>query len=282
MSKNNAGWEDAFTVLQEVRPPFIPESAEVKTVVADLPPGSAGFPPHRHSGPSFYYMLEGELQFELEGEPPRVIRAGEAFWEPGGDVTHYTNSNNRDDIPCRFVVTLVSRSNSAMRELVPSRTSLVIAPSENNPIKKSAISKNYDGWQNALTVLQEARPPFIPESVHAMTVVVDYPPGSAGCPPHRHSGPAFGCMLEGEMLFEIEGEPPRVIRAGEAFWEPGGDVIHHSNANNRDDMRCRYTVTMLGAPGQPMLTLVDAEELEAREHLRAPAESNAPRSFVKE
>jgi hypothetical protein len=31
-----------------------------------------------------------------------------------------------------------------------------------------------------------------------------------------------------------------------------------------------------------MLTLVDAEELEAREHLRVPAESNAPRSFVKE
>ena len=89
-------------------------------------------------------------------------------------------------------------------------------------------------------------------------------------------------MLEGEMLFEIEGEPPRVIRAGEAFWEPGGDVIHYSNANNRDDMRCRYTVTMLGAPGQPMLTLVDAEELEARKHLRVPAESNAPRSFVKE
>ena len=68
--KNNAGWENALTVLQEVRPPFIPERAEVtQTVVADLPPGSAGFPPHRHSGPSFYYMLEGELQFELEGEP---------------------------------------------------------------------------------------------------------------------------------------------------------------------------------------------------------------------
>ena len=32
-------------------------------------------------------------------------------------------------------------------------------------------------------------------------------------------------MLEGEMPFELEGEPPRVIRAREAFWEPGGDVI---------------------------------------------------------
>jgi hypothetical protein len=77
MSKDNTGWENALTVLQEVRPPFIPEGAEVKTVVADLAPGSAGFPPHRHSGPSLYYMLEGELQFELEGNWPHWRRPAE-------------------------------------------------------------------------------------------------------------------------------------------------------------------------------------------------------------
>ena len=26
-------------------------------------------------------------------------------------------------------------------------------------------------------------------------------------PPHRHSGPVFGYMLEGEMIFELEGRP---------------------------------------------------------------------------
>ena len=115
----DASWESAFTVVDEAQPPFIPAAAEVKTVVAELPPGSAGFPPHRHSGPSFYYMLDGELKFELEGEPPRVIRAGEAFWEPGGDVTHYTNANNRDDMPCRFVVTMVSPNWLASPNPVP-------------------------------------------------------------------------------------------------------------------------------------------------------------------
>ena len=135
------------------------------------------------------------------------------------------------------------------------------------------MSKKYDdGWENALTVVQEARPPFIPEGAEAMTVVIEYPPGSAGAPPHKHpSGPAFGYMLEGEMLFELEGEPPRVIHAGEAFWEPGGDVIHYSDANNRDDIKSRFVVTMLCVQGQPMLTLVDDEELAARKHLRVPA-----------
>ncbi|MFV9635170.1 cupin domain-containing protein [Mycobacterium neumannii] len=133
--------------------------------------------------------------------------------------------------------------------------------------------KQDNSWESALTVVQEAQPPFIPADARAMTVVVDYPPGSPGAPPHRHpGGPAFGYMLEGEMLFELEGQPPRVIRAGEAFWEPGGDVIHYSDANNRDDMRCRFTVTMLCVPDQPMLVLVDGAELAARRHLRVPAE----------
>ena len=136
------------------------------------------------------------------------------------------------------------------------------------------MSKTYDAqWENALTVVQEVHPPFIPDGADVMTVVIEYPPGSAGAPPHRHpSGPAFGYMLEGEMLFELEGQPPRVIRAGEAFWEPGGDVIHYSDANNRDDVKSRFVVTMVCVPGRPMLELVDENELAARSHLRVPAQ----------
>lgn len=133
-----------------------------------------------------------------------------------------------------------------------------------------SLDAHYDaGWENALTVLQEARPPFIPDGAAAMTVRIAYPPGSRGAPPHRHrSGPAFGYVLDGEMLFELEGEAPRVIRAGEAFWEPGGDVIHYSDGNNRDDREVSFVVTMLCVPGEPMLELVSGEELQARRHLR--------------
>ena len=42
------------------------------------------------------------------------------------------------------------------------------------------------------------------------------------------------------MVFELEGEAPRVIRAGETFWEPGGDVIHYQDGNNRDDIKVRF------------------------------------------
>lgn len=124
-------------------------------------------------------------------------------------------------------------------------------------------------WQTALTVLQDAKPPFVPAGVHVMTVVVEFPPGDPGTPPHRHSGPAFGYVVAGEMVFELEGEPARVVRAGEAFWEPGGDVIHYQDGNNRDDVPLRFTVTMLCEPGKPMLTLVDEAELAQRTERRA-------------
>jgi quercetin dioxygenase-like cupin family protein len=130
-----------------------------------------------------------------------------------------------------------------------------------------------DAWKTAVTILQEAMPPSIPEGAHVMTALVEFPPGDPGTPAHRHSGPVFGYMLEGEMRFEIEGEPERVIRAGEPFWEPGGDVIHYQDGNNRTDSRSRYFITMLCVPGQPMLTLVDDEELAQRQHLRAPRRS---------
>ena len=122
-----------------------------------------------------------------------------------------------------------------------------------------------DKARNTLTVIQDVTPPFLAADGDVMTVRIEYPPGDPGLPPHRHpGGPCFGYVLEGEMVFELEGEPPRVIKAGEAFWEPGGDVIHYQDANNRTDIQLRFVVTMIMAPGQPMLVFVDDDELEQR------------------
>ncbi len=126
----------------------------------------------------------------------------------------------------------------------------------------------------AMKVIQGVQPPFIPEGAHAMTAIIEWGPGDPGAPPHRHpGGPCFGYVLEGEMLFELEGEAPRVIKAGEAFWEPGGDVIHYSDGNNRDDVPLRFLVTMLCSPEQQMFVLVDDAELEARRDRRVPGDA---------
>lgn len=112
--------------------------------------------------------------------------------------------------------------------------------------------------------------PPIPEDAEEMTLLVTLPPGSPGSPPHRHSGPAYGYVVKGEMVFELEGETARVVRAGETFWEPGGDVIHYQDGNNLSDAESAFVVTMFCVPGQPMLVPVSAEELEQRRDRRAP------------
>ncbi|NEA30494.1 cupin domain-containing protein [Streptomyces sp. SID13031] len=122
-------------------------------------------------------------------------------------------------------------------------------------------------------MLQSANPPHVAPDAEVMTAILEYPPGDPGAPPHRHSGPAFGYMLEGEMWFELEGEAPRVIKAGEAFWEPGGDVIHYRDGNNRSDVASKFVVTMLGVPGQPMFVVVEQDELERRRDRRVPPPS---------
>ncbi|MEV4115996.1 cupin domain-containing protein [Nonomuraea sp. NPDC049695] len=120
------------------------------------------------------------------------------------------------------------------------------------------------------TMLADIQPPFIPEGASGMTVLVTWPPGHPGTAPHRHSGPAFGYVIEGAVRFELEGEPERVVEAGETFWEPGGDVIHYQDGNALSDAPTRFVVFMLCEPGQPMLTYVDEGELAQRAHLRAP------------
>ena len=119
--------------------------------------------------------------------------------------------------------------------------------------------------QSTIAVIQEVRSPLIPDDAHVMTVVINHPPGAPGYPPHRlPGGPGFGYMISGEMLFELEGEAPRVLRTGDAFWGPGGDVIHYRDANNRADIPCSFVLTMLCEPGKPMLERVTEEELEDR------------------
>jgi quercetin dioxygenase-like cupin family protein len=122
---------------------------------------------------------------------------------------------------------------------------------------------------STMAVVQEVRLPLIPADAHVLTVLINHPPGAPGYPPHRlPGGPGFGYMIEGEMLFELEGEAPRVLRAGDAFWGPGGDVIHYQDANNRTDVPCSFVLTLFIVPGRPMLERVTEEELEERKGLR--------------
>src|SRR5258705_10479985 len=110
---------------------------------------------------------------------------------------------------------------------------------------------------------------MIQSAVHVNVLLLNHTRAPSANAPHRlPGGPGFGYMIDGEMLFEIEGEATRVLRAGDAFWGAGGDVIHYQDANNRTDIPCRFVLTLFCVPGQPMLEWVNEDELEERKGLR--------------
>lgn len=49
---------------------------------------------------------------------------------------------------------------------------------------------------------------------------------------HKHAMSTVGFVSEGSFSFQLEGEPPRVLRKGDCFFEPAGrTVLHFDNAS---------------------------------------------------
>ena len=59
------------------------KDAKVTFVEVTLEPGQSGLP-HRHPGPGFVYVLEGEYELGIDDQPTKVFKAGETFYEPTG------------------------------------------------------------------------------------------------------------------------------------------------------------------------------------------------------
>jgi quercetin dioxygenase-like cupin family protein len=52
-------------------------------VRGEIEPGVSA-PRHTHPGDEISYILEGEAELLIDGEPPRAVKAGEAFVIPAG------------------------------------------------------------------------------------------------------------------------------------------------------------------------------------------------------
>jgi quercetin dioxygenase-like cupin family protein len=56
---------------------------EVIQVLVELAPGVVA-PKHTHPGEEIIYVLEGLLEYEVEGKPPITLKAGEVLFIPAG------------------------------------------------------------------------------------------------------------------------------------------------------------------------------------------------------
>ncbi|MBN9121695.1 MAG: cupin domain-containing protein [Planctomycetes bacterium] len=67
----------------DIREKLDGKDARATVVEVTIEPGQSGAP-HRHPGPGFVYVLEGEYELGIDDRPTKVFKAGETFYEPTG------------------------------------------------------------------------------------------------------------------------------------------------------------------------------------------------------
>jgi quercetin dioxygenase-like cupin family protein len=83
------------------------DGKDVQMTVLDLQSGpGAASPPHRHPGQVFVYVLDGELESQVDGQPLKTYRKGEMFYEPPGGV-HRVSRNPSKTQPNRFLAFMI-------------------------------------------------------------------------------------------------------------------------------------------------------------------------------
>ncbi len=81
------------------------------------------------------------------------------------------------------------------------------------------------------------------KDARATVLEVTFEPGQKDSP-HRHAGPVFGYVLEGEYEHAIDDEPVKAYKAGETFYEPSG-CVHRVARNPSGKTRTRLLAVIL-------------------------------------
>jgi quercetin dioxygenase-like cupin family protein len=76
----------------------------------------------------------------------------------------------------------------------------------------------------------------------ATTVEVTLEPGQASAP-HRHPGPVFGYVIEGQYEWAIDDQAAKTLKAGDTFYEPTGCL--HRVSKNPGNTRTRVLAVVL-------------------------------------
>ncbi len=84
----------------------------------------------------------------------------------------------------------------------------------------------------------------------AVVARVEVAPG-ARAGRHTHPGDEISYVLEGQVELLIDGQPPRVVKAGEALVIPAG-VVH--DAHNAGDATVRLLAVYVVEKGKPLAT----------------------------
>ena len=90
---------------------------EVVQVRVDIAPGVLAHN-HSHPGEEIVYVIEGLLEYQLEGKSPVTLRAGEVLFIPAGTIH---SAKNVGSVNAAELATYIVEKGKPLLELVPTR-----------------------------------------------------------------------------------------------------------------------------------------------------------------
>jgi quercetin dioxygenase-like cupin family protein len=155
--------------------------------ILNLSPGLT-VPTHSHTGAVFAYVLQGDIENQVEPEQPKVYHPGGLFHERPMQV-HRLLRNLSQTEPAKI---LIFQNTGTL-------------PASVKPLIQEPLANITD---QQVSVISLVAAPAAADSGAA-------PPGA-----HQHPGPVFAYVLKGEVESQIDPDPPKIYRAGDAFYEP--------------------------------------------------------------
>lgn len=114
LQPSNANAQNAEAVKQIFAQhlPNVPGNSMTAFVVEYAPGGKS--PAHHHAGSVFAYVLTGEIRSQIsDGQPAKVYRAGEFFFEPPGS-SHLASENASATEPASLLAVFVAADDATL------------------------------------------------------------------------------------------------------------------------------------------------------------------------
>ena len=93
------------------------KKAKATMVEVTLAPGAVESA-HRHPGAAFGYVLEGEYEWAIDGNKPKIFKAGDTFYEPTGCLHDVGRNPSKKDKTRLIAIVLHPEQRLIARQVV--------------------------------------------------------------------------------------------------------------------------------------------------------------------
>jgi quercetin dioxygenase-like cupin family protein len=111
-AQNKSGQADRGPVFQHELPNITMDDWQVTVSEVPYPPGRVG-PIHHHAGFVLAYVLEGNVVTKVSGQPEKVYKTGEMFYEPPGS-THEVSKNASSTEPAKLLALIFAKKGETL------------------------------------------------------------------------------------------------------------------------------------------------------------------------